>query len=100
MKGDSSRNAEVRRQLQEARQLLEQAESAMKESNYGADRWVAHQKVTVERLEQLCSILDDPSVPVGAFITLAPPPSAEAPRLGNQASLAKPTQLTLISGKP
>jgi hypothetical protein len=100
MKGDSSRNAEVRRQLEEARRLLEQAKSAMKESNYGADRWVAHQKVTVERLEQLCSILDDPSVPVGAFISLAPPPSAEAPRLGNQASLAKPTQLTLISGKP
>jgi hypothetical protein len=71
----------------------------MKESNYGADRWAAHQRVTVERLEQLTSILDDPSVPVGAFITLAPPSRAEAPRLGNQASEARPTQLTLIRGR-
>jgi hypothetical protein len=99
IKGDSTKNAEVRRQLQEGRRLLAQAEAAMKESNYGADRWVVHQRMTVERLEQLCSILDDPSVPVGTFITLAPPDRSEAPRLGNQVSLAEPIQLTLVSGE-
>ena len=99
IKGDSVKNAEVKRQLEEALGLLERAESADADGNYGADRWVVHQRATVERLEQLCAILDDPAVPRGAFITLARGNPAETPRLGRQAALGKAPQLKLIGGE-
>jgi hypothetical protein len=99
VKCDSVKNAEVKGQLEEARGLLERAESANAGGQYGADRWVVHQQATVERLEQLCAILDDPSVPLGAFITLARPKRADPPRLGRQAALGKVAQLKLIGGE-
>jgi hypothetical protein len=99
VKGDSFKNAEVKRQLEEARNLLERAESADADGQYGADRWAVHQRATVERLEQLCAILDDPAVPRGAFITLARPNAAAPPRLGRQAALGNVTQLKLIGGE-
>ena len=37
----------------------------------GANRWVEHQRKTLERLDQLCSILEDPRVPKGAVIQLS-----------------------------
>lgn len=99
VKGDSVKNAEVKRQLEEGRGLLEGAESANASGQYGADRWVVHQRATVDRLEQLCAILDDPSVPQGAFITLSRPNPTERPRLDNQAALGRVTQLKLIGGE-
>jgi hypothetical protein len=47
-----------------------EAKDALDEGEYGADKWVAHQQMTLDRLNSLCSILDDPAVPVGAVIRL------------------------------
>ncbi len=65
VKGDHVRNAPVKRQLEESRRLLRSAEAADLGSNFGADRWAVHHRGTAERLEQLCSILDDPLIPIG-----------------------------------
>ena len=73
VKGDAEKNEEVKRQLSEARLLLEKAEQASSGGYCGSDRWVVHQKATVERLSQLCAILEDPTVPPGSFISLSRP---------------------------
>jgi hypothetical protein len=72
IKGDGAREANIRCIREETRTLLEEARSATVEQVYGANRWVEHQSKTLARLEQLCGILDDPSVPEGAVIRLAP----------------------------
>ncbi|HWR14598.1 MAG TPA: hypothetical protein VN577_07200 [Terriglobales bacterium] len=93
IKGQCVKNAQVKRQLEETRELLGRAEAAQAEGQYGADRWTVHQRETVERLEQLASILDDPSVPVGSFISLAPP---HARRLAGQPEIENRPQLRLV----
>jgi hypothetical protein len=91
VKGASTKTGAIKRQLTEARSLLERAEAADRNGSFGADRWVVHQRATVERLEQLCSLLDDASVPAGAFITLA--------RSAAGAQLGRGPQLRLIDGE-
>jgi hypothetical protein len=99
VKGYSGKTEQIKRQLDEARILLDRAESAEVDGQYGADRWVTHQRATVERLTQLCTILEDPSVPVGTCITLARPAAAEQPRLtGRRSRRIKATQLSLLEG--
>lgn len=71
IKGDEVRERNIRLAREEARLLLEKAEAAQKDSEAGADRWLAHQKLTFERLDNLCGIFDDPNVPVGAVIQLS-----------------------------
>jgi hypothetical protein len=99
IKGHCATNAEVRRQLDEARILLERAESAHGDGHYGTDRWVVHQRANVERLELLCSVLEDPSVPPGTFITLARPGTTAASRLNGQHGLPERRQLELLKGE-
>jgi hypothetical protein len=82
MKWDKARK-DLRLHLRQARELLKSAESAEQNGQFGANRWVTHQKGTVERLTQLCAILDDPTIPVGSFITLAPPNPYKRPQLVN-----------------
>jgi hypothetical protein len=73
IKGDAEKEQRLRIQLDEAKALLQQAEQATKEQYYGSDRWLDHHKSTVERLSELLSIMDNPSVPIGAVIQLSPP---------------------------
>jgi hypothetical protein len=73
VKGDEEKERRLRQQLDEARDLLRRAEEATKDGYYGSDRWLEHHTSTVERLSQLCSIIDDPKVPIGAAIQLSPP---------------------------
>ncbi len=73
IKGDVEKERRLRIQLDEAKNLLQQAEQATKEQYYGSDRWLDHHKSTVERLSELLSIMENPSVPIGAFIQLSPP---------------------------
>jgi hypothetical protein len=73
VKGDEEKERRLRLQLDEARELMRRAEAATKEGYYGSDRWMDHHTSTVERLSQLCSIIDDPKVPIGAVIQLSPP---------------------------
>ncbi|KDP87835.1 hypothetical protein CF70_034130 [Cupriavidus sp. SK-3] len=68
IKGDAVREANLRRHRDETRILLATAEAAVSEELAGADRWREHQRNTLERLDQLCGILDDPRVPFGTVI--------------------------------
>ncbi|MGE8451159.1 MAG: integrase, partial [Pseudomonadales bacterium] len=70
IKGDAVREANLRRHRDETRMLLAAAEAAVAEESAGADRWSEHQRKTLERLDQLCGILEDPRVPFGTVIQL------------------------------
>jgi hypothetical protein len=75
IKGDAAKETEIRRLRAETQELLDLARKAARGQTVGANRWVEHQQETLKRLEQLCAILDDPAVPPGTFIQLAPPKS-------------------------
>ncbi len=87
VKGDEVKERRLRQQLEETRDLLRRAEEATKDGYYGSDRWLEHHTSTVERLSQLCSIIDDPKVPIGAVIQLSPP-KATAQQVTMQRGLA------------
>lgn len=73
VKGDTEKMTMLRQRLNEALGLLEKADAAVGEGYSGSDRWREHHQTTVDRLSQLCAIMDDPSVPNGAVIQLATP---------------------------
>ncbi|MXR38284.1 integrase [Craterilacuibacter sinensis] len=73
VKGESQKEALLRNRLSEAKGLMEKAQAATGEGYSGSDRWLDHHRSTVERLTQLCSIIDNPAVPNGACIQLATP---------------------------
>jgi len=75
VKGDEFKSATVRLRLEEARDLLKKADEAVKDGYIGANRWSDHHRKTVHRLEQLVSILDDPTVEPGAVIQLSGVPN-------------------------
>lgn len=68
IKGDEVREKAIRMCQKETRALLVNAKEAVEDGEFVANRWVAHQSMTLKRLDQLCAILDDPTVPVGAII--------------------------------
>lgn len=70
VKGDKVRNSRVRSQYVAAKERLSAAQKAHAEGCAGADRWLDHYSLTVERLEQLVGLLDDPRVPPGSVIWL------------------------------
>ena len=70
MKGDSHKEANLRQLKDETEVLLGRARRALSEEEYGADIWVAHQAKTLERINALIVILEDPNVPAGARIRL------------------------------
>jgi hypothetical protein len=81
VKGDAKKTARIRERLAEAREQLVHTEEARADGYAGSDRWLTHHADTVERLAHLYAIMDDPTVPDGALIQLAPP-SREA-QIGN-----------------
>lgn len=68
IKGDPVRERALRKHRQETESLLQKALKALGEEQFGANRWVEHQTLTLKRLNDLCAILDDPDVPIGAVI--------------------------------
>lgn len=86
IKGDTEKTDRVRARLGEARLLLDRARAALSEQDFGADRWCAHHGATVERLEALLKILDDPAVPPGSVVQLG---SAQAPSALRRAQEAR-----------
>ncbi len=70
VKGDTEKEARLRARQRETRTLLVQAEAAMTGGENGATRWVTHHRASLARIDQLCGILDNPNVPVGAFVQL------------------------------
>lgn len=87
VKGDEERGQRLRQQLDEARRLQQTAMQAVDEGYAGSDRWLEHHNSTVERLTQICSIMDDPKVPPWAIVQLSPP------RKGRQIEGAKQGRL-------
>lgn len=73
VKGDEEKTRRLRQNLEEAKELLKKAEDAVAEGYAGGDRWLVHHQETVSRLSQLCSIMDDPKIPVGSVTQLTPP---------------------------
>ncbi|MGE0768930.1 MAG: hypothetical protein AB7L90_21010, partial [Hyphomicrobiaceae bacterium] len=73
IKGDRAKSENVRRRLEEARVLHQQAEAAKADGYAGADRWSENHAATVARLEQLYAILSDPTIPAGTVIQLSTP---------------------------
>lgn len=76
IKGDEVRETNIRRQLDETRELLAAARKGVEDGAYGADRWLQHQTQTLQRLEELSAILDNPMIQRGAVIQLKHLPSA------------------------
>lgn len=70
IKGDSQKEANLRKMKAETEYLLTTAREALSAEEYGADTWVAHQSKTLERVNALLSIFEDPSVPEGSHIRL------------------------------
>ena len=70
MKGDDHKEMNLRLLKSETEHFLKRAKEALSEEEYGADNWVAHQSLTLERVNALLSILEDPAVPVGTRIRL------------------------------
>lgn len=70
VKGDAHKKANLLRHKSETEYLLEQARQALSEEEYGADTWVKHQQLTLDRVNALLSILEDPNVPDGTRIRL------------------------------
>lgn len=75
IKGDDEKTNRLRQNLVEARELLQRATDAVDEGYAGGDRWLIHHQSAVERLSELCSILEDPNVPCGAVVQLASAPA-------------------------
>lgn len=77
VKGDAHRTSVVRRWLSEHVTLLARAERSMSREDLGADRWVEHCRLAVERMRDLLALLEDPAVADGTLVrlTVGPGPS-------------------------
>ncbi len=73
VKGNRHKTEVVRLQLAEARALLAKTEKSMSAEAWGADRWVAAHMETLDRLEALLAILEDPDLPDGSIIRVGGP---------------------------
>ncbi|MBI2241307.1 MAG: integrase [Magnetospirillum gryphiswaldense] len=70
VKGDAAKTVAVRQRFEEAKMLLARAATAAAQGFRGANRWEDHNRLTVERLEYLLTVLDDPSVPSGSLVRM------------------------------
>jgi hypothetical protein len=70
IKGERHKEDNLRRLKEETEILLERAREALSDEEYGADQWVKHQTITLDRVNQLLSVFEDLSVPVGARVRL------------------------------
>lgn len=70
IKGDAHKESNLTRLKEETEHLLALARQALTNEEYGADTWVKHQSMTLQRIEALLKIMEDPAVPIGARIRL------------------------------
>lgn len=68
IKGDAVKEENLRSLKEETEFLLVEAKSADKAGHYGANNWVLYQERTLERVNQLLSVIDSPTVMPGAVI--------------------------------
>lgn len=70
VKGDQTKENNLRNARHETSVLLKRAEAALSREEYNADAWVAHQKKTLDRIDALLAVFDDPNVSNGARVRL------------------------------
>ncbi|ETK24118.1 Putative integrase [Pseudomonas sp. FH1] len=70
IKGDVKKLERLKRQRSGILLQLKKAQHACEGDVYGADRWSQHQRVTLERVEQLIHILERSGTPDGSIIKL------------------------------
>lgn len=70
IKGETAKFDRIKKRRDEVKSQYEAAENAMKEGYAGADRWYEYHKNTLEHLEQLVAILENPEINDGAQIKL------------------------------
>lgn len=70
IKGDYKKLERLKIQRSGILMQLKKAQDACAEAVYGADRWSQHQRVTLERVEQLIDILERPDTPAGSIVKL------------------------------
>ncbi|MCB4363313.1 integrase [Hydrogenophaga taeniospiralis] len=70
IKGDSHKEANLRALKTQTEYFLGKARQALGARDYGADTWVAHHTKTLERVNALLAIFEDPNVPSGARVRL------------------------------
>jgi hypothetical protein len=73
VKGEAEKESRIHQAHTEATRLLDMAEQAMAEGEFGASEWVEHHREQLCRLTSLIEILDDSAVPKGSFIQLNSP---------------------------
>jgi hypothetical protein len=70
IKGDSVKQENLEREVEELKQLLSKADAAAREGVYGADRWLDAQKLRLHRANELLSVMENPRVLIGTPIRL------------------------------
>jgi hypothetical protein len=70
IKGEEHKERNLRSLKSETELLLKAAKEALSEEEFGADNWVKHQTMTLERVNAQLHILEDPEVQVGARVRL------------------------------
>ncbi|GAA0294117.1 hypothetical protein [Pseudomonas rhodesiae] len=70
VKGDEAKVARLKLQREAIFLQLAQAEHALAEGYYGADRWTVHQKQTLDRADQLIALLQSDDIAPGAIVRL------------------------------
>ena len=71
VKGDGEKLARLTLQRDAIALQLAQAEQALGEGYYGADRWTIHQQKTLDRANQLISLLQADGLEAGALVRLS-----------------------------
>lgn len=70
VKGDSHKEANLRTLKTQTEYFLRNARKALSAEEFGADTWVAHHTKTLERVNALLAILEDPNISAGAKVRL------------------------------
>ncbi|MNJ26697.1 hypothetical protein D3C77_211870 [compost metagenome] len=71
VKGDTEKIKRLKLQRDAIALQLAQAEQALEEGFYGADRWTVHQQKTLDRANQLILLLESDEVQAGALVRLS-----------------------------
>lgn len=71
MKGEIVGNNNIRERKIEVERLLRIAVEEDDNGHISANRWVIHHSLELEKLTQLCDILDNPNVPEGSVIQIS-----------------------------
>ncbi len=79
IKGEAEKEKRLRQAHAEKTLLLERAEQAIREGEYGAQKWAEDHRYVLNRIESLLAVIDNPAVPPGSVIL--PLPVEQASRL-------------------